>query len=58
MSLKLRNSPSALVLAGLALFVAIGGTAYAAGTINGSSIRNHSIAGVKMKTNTLTGAQV
>jgi hypothetical protein len=58
MSPKPHSSPAALILAGLALFVAVGGSAYAAGTINGSSIVNHSIAGIKMKANTLTGAHV
>jgi hypothetical protein len=41
-----------------ALFVALGGTGYAAVTINGSSIRNGSIAGKKLKKHTLTGTQI
>jgi hypothetical protein len=57
MHTRLRPSP-ALIVAIFALFVAIGGTAYAAGTINGSSIANRSIAGRKLVNNTLTGAQI
>src|ERR1700723_3135636 len=41
-----------------ALFVALGGTGYAAVTINGSSIRNGSITGKKLKKHTLTGTQI
>jgi hypothetical protein len=49
-----RHNAIALV----ALFVALGGTGYAAVTINGSSIRNGSIAGKKLKKHTLTGTQI
>jgi hypothetical protein len=54
---KLRPSP-ALIVASLALVVAASGTAYAAATINGSSITDHSIAGRKLINDTLTGAQI
>jgi hypothetical protein len=54
---KLRPSP-ALAVALLALFVAIGGTAYAATTINGSTITDHSVGGVKMINDTLGGTQI
>src|SRR4051794_18100889 len=54
---KLRPSP-AMVVAMLALFVAIGGTAYAAATINGSTITDRSIAGRKVIGNTLTGTEI
>jgi len=54
---RFRPSP-ALVVASLALVIATGGTAYAAVTISGSSITNHSIAGRKMINNTLTGTQI
>jgi hypothetical protein len=54
---KLRPSP-ALVVAILALVVAISGTAYAAATINGSTITDRSIAGRKMIANTLTGGEI
>lgn len=54
---NLRPSP-ALIVASLALAVAVSGTAYAAATINGSSITDHSIAGRKLINNTVTGAQI
>jgi hypothetical protein len=54
---KLRPSP-ALVVAILGLIVAVGGTAYAASTINGSTITDRSIPGRKMITNTLTGTEI
>ncbi|MDT4942272.1 MAG: hypothetical protein QOJ34_2361, partial [Pseudonocardiales bacterium] len=58
-----RPSP-ALVVASLALAVALGGTAFAAplrnlvASINGATIQDHSIAGVKLKNDTVTGKQV
>jgi hypothetical protein len=57
MARRLRPSP-AFIVACLALFVALGGTAYATGKINGSSIVNRSIARTKVKLNTLTGAEI
>lgn len=42
----------------LALFVALGGTGYAASAINGKLIRNGTISGEKLKRNTLGGRQV
>ena len=58
MSLKFANSPAALAVAALALVVAVGGSGYAAGTINGKSIKNHSIAGKKLKRDTLGGTEI
>ena len=58
-----RPSP-AFVVATLALVVALGGTAFAAplrrlaASIDGSTIKDHSITGDKLKNNTVTGAQV
>lgn len=46
------------VTATLALFVALGGSSYAAVTINGRSIENRSIAAKKLKRNTITGREV
>jgi hypothetical protein len=46
------------VMATIAVFIALGGTSYAALTISGSDIRNRSIAGKKMKRNTLTSKQI
>jgi hypothetical protein len=42
----------------VAVFIALGGSSYAAVTINGSSIRNRSIPGAKLRHDTLTGKQI
>ena len=56
---KLRHRLTyANVMATVAVFIALGGSSYAALTISGSDIRNRSIAGKKLKRNTLTGKQV
>ncbi len=52
-----RPSP-AFFISLIALFVALGGTGYAAVTINGHSIQQHTILGSRLKSNTLTGTQV
>ncbi len=52
-----RPSP-ALVIALLALFVALGGTGYAALKISGKNIKPKTIAGGKLKKNTLGGKQI
>jgi hypothetical protein len=54
---RLRPSP-ALVVSIVALVVALAGTAYAAGRINGDSIVGQSISGHKLKKNTLNGNQI
>lgn len=54
---KRRPSP-AMVVAILALIVALGGTAYAAQSINGGSIQKQTIGGGKLKQKTLTGYQI
>jgi hypothetical protein len=46
------------VVATLALVLAVGGTSYAAITINGKSLKNRSVAGKKLKKNTVTGTEV
>jgi hypothetical protein len=46
------------VVATLALVLAIGGTSYAAVTINGKNIKNRTVAGKKLKKNTVTGTEV
>ena len=48
----------ALVIAVLALFVALGGSAYAVRQINGRLIKNRTIAGAKLKNNTLGDRQI
>ena len=52
-----RPSP-ALVISLLALFVALGGTGYAALKINGKNIINRSVPGSKLKKNSLGGAEI
>jgi hypothetical protein len=52
-----RPSP-AMVVALVALFVALGGTGYAAVQINGKNLKGRSVAGVKLKRNTLTGVEI
>jgi hypothetical protein len=46
------------VMSTLAVFIALGGSSYAAAKISGSSIKNRSISGSKLKHNTLTGTQI
>jgi hypothetical protein len=57
-SIASKRPTPAFVVALVALFVALGGTGYAAVSINGKSIRPHTILGNRLKANTLTGAQV
>jgi hypothetical protein len=52
-----RPSPS-MVVAILALIVALGGTAYAAQSINGGQIQKQTIGAGKLKQKTLTGYQI
>ena len=52
-----RPSP-AMVVAMLALFVALGGTVYAASSFSGKTIRKGSLPGNRLKNNTVTGRQV
>jgi hypothetical protein len=47
-----------MVVAYLALFVALGGSGYAAVKINGKDIKRRSVAGAKLKKNTVTGTEV
>jgi hypothetical protein len=53
----LRPSPG-IVIAALALFVSLGGTALAVTSINGNQLKNRSVAGVKLDKHTITGAEV
>jgi hypothetical protein len=46
------------VMATLAVFIALGGSSYAAFTISGRNIEKRSIAGTKLKRNTLTGREI
>jgi len=51
---EIRRPRLATILAGLALLVALGGTATAAGLVNGAKIKNNSITGKKLKNKTIT----
>ncbi len=56
---KLRHRLTyANVMSTLAVFVALGGSSYAAVKISGANIKNRSISASKLKKNTLTGLQV
>ncbi|HEV7616379.1 MAG TPA: hypothetical protein VGO36_09125 [Solirubrobacterales bacterium] len=56
--LKERGPSPAMVVAVIALFVALAGTAYAAQSINGGAIKKQTIGGGKLKQKTLTGYQI
>jgi hypothetical protein len=56
--LKPRRPSPAMIVAVVALIAALGGTAYAAGQVNGNSIQKQSIGGGKLKKKTLTGFQI
>jgi hypothetical protein len=53
-----RRLTYANVMATLAVFIALGGSSYAAVKISGTNIRNGSIAAKKLKRNSLTGREV
>jgi hypothetical protein len=55
---KLRRPSHATLVAYLALFVALGGTVYAASKINGKSIKPKSIPGNRLEPNSVTGRQI
>jgi hypothetical protein len=55
---KLPIPGAAFVIGGLAVVVAMGGTGYAASTVNGHDIAKHSIPGNRLGHNTITGSQV
>lgn len=55
---QLRRPAPGLVIAIIALFVALGGTVYAAGKISGKSIKVKSLPGNRLKPNSVTGKQV
>lgn len=56
--LRRRKPSPAMVVAVIALVVALAGTAYAAQSINGGSIKKQTIGGGKLKKKTLTGFQI
>jgi hypothetical protein len=53
-----RSLSFANVVAILALFLALGGTVYAAGKLNGKAIKRNSVPGNRMKSDSITGLQV
>ena len=57
-TLKQRRPSPAMVVAVIALVAALGGTAYAAQSINGGSIKKQTIGAGKLKHKTLTGYQI
>jgi sulfatase-modifying factor enzyme 1 len=46
------------VMATIAVFIALGGSGYAAVTIDGGQLKNRSVAGKKLKKDTLTGTEI
>jgi hypothetical protein len=46
------------VMSTLAVFIALGGSSYAAVSITGSSLKHRSVTGTKLKRNTVTGLEV
>lgn len=56
--LRIHRPSHATVVAYLALFVALGGSAYAVAAITGKDIRNRSITRVDIKKNGLTGREI
>jgi hypothetical protein len=57
-ALKNRRPSPAMVVSLIALLAALAGTAYAAQTINGGSIKKQTVGGGKLKKKTLTGFQI
>ena len=53
-----RRMTYANVMSTLAVFIALGGSSYAAVKISGANIKNRSIAAKKLKANSLTGREV
>jgi hypothetical protein len=54
----MRRPSHATLVAYLALFIALGGTVYAASKINGRAIKPRSIPGNRLKANSVTGRQI
>ena len=56
--IRLRRPSASLVISLLALFIALGGTVYAASKISGTQIKKGSIPGNRLKKHSLTGTQI
>jgi hypothetical protein len=55
---QIKPPSASTAVALLALFVALGGTGYAAAKLNGKNIKNKTIAGKKLKNRTITGGKL
>lgn len=55
---SIRRPSASMVVALVALFAALGGTGYAAATLNGKDIQKRSIPGNRIMNNALTGKQI
>ena len=55
---RINASTVSLAIAVSALFIAVGGPAYAAGLISGAQIRNSTIKGIDVRNNSLTGLDI
>ena len=55
---RIKRPSPAMAVSLLALFVALGGTGYAAVKINGKNIKTRTVTAKKFKNNTLTGKQI
>lgn len=55
---RLNASSVSLAIAVSALFIAVGGPAYAAGLVSGAQIRNSTIKGIDVRNNSLTGSDI
>src|SRR5687768_2246345 len=53
-----RRMTYANVMSTLAVFIALGGSAYAVGQISGAQLKNRSVSGKKLKRNTIGGSTV
>ena len=58
MRVRFRTPSPALVISVIALFVALGGSGYAAVKINGSRLKNKSVSGKKLKNRTITRKKI
>src|SRR3954451_5082270 len=54
----LRRLSYANVMSTLAVFIALGGSSYAAVTLNGKNIKSRSIPGKKLRANSVTGYEI
>jgi hypothetical protein len=53
-----RHMTYANVMSSLAVFLMLGGTAFAANRINGNRLENHSVSGIKLKVGSVSGSKL